>query len=65
MAYTSPFQEGVALDDSTAQRTVDRIYNAVKARGLTNNTKPTFSEGDPVRASNINTVISKRSGTGN
>ena len=62
MSYTSPFKTGALLDDSAVQTVVNAIYSARAARGLSNNTKPTFSEGDPVRASTIKTVISNYSG---
>lgn len=62
MAYTSPFQAGVPLDDSAVQNVVNRIYNGLKSRELPNDGKPTFSEGDPVDHTVINTVISKCSG---
>ena len=62
MAYTSPFQAGNALDDSKVQKVVDRIYYELKKRGLTYNINLTFSEGDPVLASYIKTVISNCSG---
>lgn len=62
MAYTSPFQTGTRISATDIQSLVDGLYSAKAGRGLSNNSKPTFSSGATASASSINTVISNCSG---
>lgn len=58
MAYTSPFQAGTSISATNVQTLVNELYSAKANRGLSNNSKPTFSSGAPTSSSSINTVIS-------
>lgn len=62
MAFTSEFQSGVGVKATRIQSLVDSLYSAKSNRGLSNNSKPSFTRGNPIAASSIKTVISNCSG---